>query len=227
MTHMKRSGGSCLANGTKYERHILQLLSETAWNHHPIATPNKTGGATRLHDIVVVVNSRRVAFEVKSKNSFEGGGKTLRPANGTIKIPIGFLGSNKEHTCWEGKVPSFLNGDKSTETWKTEKTLFRAEYRPVSADAVRLYYKEKGTDYIQIQGKGLYHTGDDPLMLGVPAFQCPTRIRIRCKQHSSSTLPGSVQASLVFDRRRLMASPHDLETRLPLCLRRREDEDLG
>lgn len=228
----KRSGRNCLANGVRYETRILQLLSGLTWNQHPIATTSgKTGGASRLNDVVVMINGKRIAFEVKNKNSFEGGGRVLKKDPRTdepLKMPAGMFGNENEHVPWEGRTPCFLKGDKSIETWGAEKTCFRDEYLPAGTDAVRLYYNEKGADYIQVEGKGLYHTGNDTLLLGVPPFQCPTRIRIRCKQHASSTLPSSVQASLVFDRKRLTASSYDLETRLPACLRhRREDEDLG
>lgn len=221
--HVKRSGRNCLANGIRYERRVLLMLSETAWREHPIVTKSRTGGATRLNDIVVVVDGKKVVFEVKNKNSFEGGGRVLKDADGSLTMPIGLLGNEVEYTPWKGRIPSFLRGDKNIERWKVEKPYFRDEYRPVSIDAMRLYYKEKGVDYIQIEGKGLYHTGNDPLVLGVPPFSCFSRIRIRCKQHTSSTLPGSVQASLVFSRKRLVASPYDLES----CLRRRKNEDLG
>lgn len=227
----KRSGRKCLANGVRYENRILQILSGFDWNQHPIIiTSHITGGSSRLNDVVVMVNGRRIAFEVKNKNSFEGGSKVLKKdgTDGSLMLPSGLFGNEDGHVPWGGRTPSFIDGDKSIETWEKEKPFFRAEYRPISMDAVRLYYKQKGSDYIQVEGKGLYHTGDDPLTLGVPLFKCLTKIRIRCKQHTSSTLPSSVQASLVFDRKRLTKSTHDLESRLPPCLRHRwKDENLG
>jgi hypothetical protein len=103
-----------------------------------------------------------------------------------------------DYVPFKGNVPSFVNGDKSFETWVNEKHNFKGEYIPVRDDAVTQYYANKGSKYIYIESKGMYHTGEDPCKFGVPLFLASTRIRIRCKQHGSSSVPGSVMASLVF-----------------------------
>jgi len=51
--------------------------------------------------------------------------------------------------------------------------------------------------------------------LGVPLFKCNTRIRIRCKRHGSTSMPGSVQAALIYTKNSIKLSPFDLQKKLP------------
>lgn len=219
---IKRSGRQCLKNGVNYERHITRILSCLIYkNKYSVIVDTRTGGATKRPDIQYTIGDKRVVLEVKNKNSFEGGGQVMKVRNGILTLPCGSLHSQclpEGYTPWGGKIPSFH----SVEKWQKEKKMFKDEYLPVENDMVSEYYRKKGVDYIQIEGKGLYHTGTDILQFGVPSFECPTRLRIRCKQHSSSPLPGSIQSSFVFRGSKIIPSPYDLSNKLPVSLENKE-----
>jgi hypothetical protein len=160
---------------------------------------DQTAGSTNAHDVVIVHNGQQYGVEVKSKNASEGGQKMFQFRDDRLHLDDEYFTSLiGDYVPFNGKVPSFFKGDKSFETWITEKHLFKGEYIPVGNDAVTMYYSNKGSKYIYIETKGLYHTGEDPCAFGVPLFLANTRVRIRCKQHGKSSVPGSVMASLVF-----------------------------
>jgi hypothetical protein len=151
------------------------------------------------NDVVIVHNGQHYGIEVKSKNASEGGQKMFQFRDDRLHLDDTYFKSLiGDYVPFNGKVPSFFKGDKSIETWIREKHLFKGEYIPVGKTAVTQYYANKGSKYIHIETKGLYHTGEDPCEFGVPLFSADTRIRIRCKQHGKSSVPGSVMASLVF-----------------------------
>lgn len=121
------------------------------------------------------------------------------------------------HTAFEGKIPSFLTGDKTYYTWKLEKDIFQDEYISVDSAAISNYYKAKGSSYIQIEGKGLYHTGNDILELGVPFFEISAQLRVRTSKHidRKTKVPRDVSIALVFKRNQLKKSPFCIETNVP------------
>jgi hypothetical protein len=184
--------------GKKYENVIHDILVHLGETVLPPA------GSTRNPDVPILRGNTRISFEAKSGGATEGGQKNIPLMNGQLEFENKIL--------WEGKVPSFLTGDKTKETWLKEKESFKDIYIPIDdLSIVSKYYKDKGSSYIQVEHKGLYHTGEDLLGLGVPLFEANTRWRIRCKQHTSSKVPGSVMASLVFDRETLKRSNRNLE----------------
>jgi len=182
--------------GKKYENVIRDILEGFGEKVLPIA------GSSRRPDVTIVRGDSRISFEVKSGTTEEGGQKIIKPVNGHLE----FL----NEILWEGKLPSFLTGDKSEETWQKEKETFKDIYRDDDPTLVSKYYKEKGSSYIQIEHMGLYHTGEDPLRLGVPFFEANTKIRIRCKIHRKKS-PTSVMAVINFDRKSLKKSNKNLE----------------
>jgi hypothetical protein len=184
--------------GKKYENVIHDILVHLGETVLPPA------GSTRNPDVPILRGNTRISFEAKSGGATEGGQRTIPLVNGHLEF-------NNE-ILWEGKVPSFLTGDKTKDTWLTEKHNFETKYIPIEdRSVIASYYKNKGSSYIQVEHKGLYHTGEDPLGLGVPLFEADTRWRVRCKQHTGSSVPGSVMASLVFDRETLKRSNRNLE----------------
>jgi hypothetical protein len=116
---------------------------------------------------------------------------------------------------WSGFVPSCMKGDKSDATWFAEKHLVEDIKKPVPSSVVADYYRAKGTQYIQIEGKGLYHTGSDVLSWGVPKFEPACKVRIRMKQHNGGHVPQDCQASFNYAQKTLPPSPYDLMERLP------------
>lgn len=195
----RKSGMSFAAKqGKKYENVIRDILEGFGEKVLP------TAGSSGRPDVTIVRGDSRVSFEAKSGNASEAGQQKIPLVNGHLEF--------KNEIMWEGRVPAFLKGDKTKETWLAEKMNFGTKYVPIEdRSIVSKYYKDKGSAYIQVQHKGLYHTGEDILNLGVPLFEADTKWRVRCKQHTGSSVPGSVMASLVFDRDSLKKSNKNLE----------------
>lgn len=206
-----------LHSGVSYENKILNILCRLLYAGSPICNIGKTGGSTTNPDLQLIINNNKINIEIKNNGGFEGGGKSMKIINNKLMCPKGTLHYDilGETIPWSGRIPSFMKGDKTIHTWKIEKSSFRDEYHRISSDVISSYYKSKGVHYIQIEGKGLYHTGNDILSLGVPLFECRSRIRIRCKQHRSTSMPSSVQAVFKFDRISLHKSNYDIENKLP------------
>ena len=214
----KSRGGASLKKGTAYEDVIRELLAKYTYNELVIDVAGKTAGAGHGQDVQFIVADITVNVECKDKGAFEGGGKTYKNVENTLVFPEECLHKTllEGYIPFGGRVPSFLKGDKTLATWETEKTMFKDEHTNVPDTTVADYYRSKGIHYIQFEKKGLYTTGYDILELGVPLFKCETRIRIRCKRHGSSTMPGSVQAAFVYTKKSIIPSPVDFQKKLPI-----------
>jgi hypothetical protein len=176
-----------------------EIRVRDAFRQRGIETLDQTAGSTSAHDVTLVVDKQLYGVEVKSKNASEGGQKMFRVRDDHLVMEDEYFASLiGDHVPFRGRVPSFLRGDTSQDTWMNEKQHFKGEYIPVGNDAVTRYYANKGSKYIYIESKGLFHTGEDPCQFGVPEFRGETRVRIRCKQHGKSPVPGSIMASLVY-----------------------------
>jgi hypothetical protein len=222
MLQLPKRGASCLRNGIAYEKRVYDSLSSHTYNGNPIHVFASTAGATGESDIRFSIDGTFYSMEVKDKKAFEGGQKRMVPGEGGLRIPEECL--HKEclgsYTPFQGNVPSFLKGDRRPEQWAAEKHLFADEYIPVDNHKVTEYYRRKGESYIQVEDKGLYHLGLDPLQLGVPEFGCETKLRIRCKCHSSNPMVRSIMTSFYYDKKTLIQSPYDLVTNPPPAFRR-------
>jgi hypothetical protein len=176
--------------------------------------------------------TRIIGLEIKTCGAVEAGQRSFKltterdPRQRRLVIPDN--AQNQIHRyCipfgfqpFKGRVPSFMLGDRSLKTWRAEKRHFRSEYIAIpETDVIARYYRRKGSDYIQIENLGLFHTGSDPCGFGVPLFACAIRMRVRCKQHGSISVPSSVLAALeIVDRAKLAPSPYCLESRPPPAL---------
>lgn len=213
-----------VASGIEFEKKVAHIVSRLLYLNHPlhVETTAKTG---HLPDIRFSVNGYTVGIEVKRRNAFEGGGKAFTFTNGTLVMNDPFFKTflPEGYMPFNGRIPKFKltpkSDPESLEEWLKEKSEFCDEKIEVSSETtVSNYYLKQGSNYILIEGKGLYHTGIDILDLGVPFFKCKCSIRVRCKQHHSTSLPGSIQASINYLKKSIIASPYDLETRLPAKL---------
>ncbi len=187
----------------------------------------KTAGAGHGDDVVFSWKGRDIGIEAKNLGTQEGGQRAFALIEGKLQIPD--LPKNAVHRAmlagyktdflpYNGQIPSFKRGDLTSETWLREKEKFKDQYFDCDPKAISDYYRTKGSAYIQVEGKGLYHTGVDPCGFGVPFFECPTRIRIRCKVHHGK-VPTSVTAALNYNKKKLRASPFCLiRGPLPSCL---------
>jgi len=185
--------------GKRYEDAVRACLLRAG-----LQVPETAGSSNRPDVTVVLPGGGRVCIELKNRRACEGGQRSLKVSGDHLEIDGEIL--------WEGKVPAFLCGDTSVDKWQAEKASFKGRYFPRDVHAVGTFYREKGSAYIQVQGKGLYHTGEDPLGLGVPRFAADTKLRVRCKQFGRTSIPSAVMTSLVFARKTLAPSTLDLET---------------
>lgn len=212
---MIRRGGNAFRAGMEFEGGLLETLKRTydIENGDCLCAFDAVGaGAEEGIDVPFRFRGGAYGLEAKTLNASEGGQRKFNLKDGVLELPNddrtrihrALLPPN--FTLWEGRVPSFLRGDRTQETWDREAASFRDVYINADANAVANFYKEKGTHYIQIEGKGLYHTGEDPCNFGVPLFSCITRLRIRCKRHHGS-VPGTVMAALNYNKNTLPNTP--------------------
>lgn len=187
-------------SGMRFETKVKLIFTRFGFN-----VMDNTGGSKKGPDVSILHNSKHVTFECKTKNSFEGGGKCMNVVDDKLTTgPETFFNNIlNDFVPWGGKIPSFKNGDKSFERWMNERHVFRDEYVTIPPDSVSQYYYMNNVNYMIIEKKGIYHTGKDPMGIGCPLFTCDCKMRIRCKRHSSSSMPTSVQMSLVFNTKKL------------------------
>jgi hypothetical protein len=201
--------------GMEFEGGLLEIMKRTYDIENGdclCAFDAVSAGAEESIDITFHFRGDSYGLEAKTLNASEGGQRKFYLKEGVLELP------NDDRTrihrallppdfkLWEGRVPSFVKGDRTQETWNKEAASFRDVYVNADNTAVAKFYKEKGTHYIQIEGKGLYHTGEDPCNFGVPLFSCSTRLRIRCKRHKGS-IPGTVMAALNYNKNTLPKTP--------------------
>jgi hypothetical protein len=151
-------------------------------------------GAGDGTDVPTTWTSLAVGWECKRRNAFEAGsrkmtlvdGRLVLPEDGLHKILLGDV------VPFEGALPTFLT--ECVQSWTPEEAArFRDIRLPVDSGAAAQYYAAKGTHYIVVEGRGVYHTGEDILGLGVPMFLCPLTLRIRTSKHKRK-LPDGTRA---------------------------------
>lgn len=204
--------------GHAYELLVSERLSKLMINNCPLQVFPATAGATTENDVRFQIFDKTIGIECKTKGGFEGGGtkfelvddELIIQKEGILKSLLG------NYSPYDGKIPSFMRGDKSYDTWKVEKEMFSDVYVNVPPYSVAEYYRLKGSSYIQVEGKGLYHTGIDVLELGVPLFEVETKMRMRTSKHINrkTGVPTDVTIALVFNRRTLPVTPICLVTRV-------------
>ena len=216
---MSSKGKKATVKGKSYEEKIAKQLSELTYDKKTILVGDTTAGScSSKNDISFRIekeSSPLFYIECKNKGSFEGGGKRFKVVDNKLIIPEECMHKSLlgDHIPFKGEIPNFLKGDKTMKSWKEEKDNFKDEYVRIASDTINEYYQKRGVHYIQIENFGLYHTKEDTLKLGTIKFEVSTKIRIRCKQHGSGSMPSSVQASFVFSRKGLNESPVDLSVK--------------
>jgi hypothetical protein len=216
-------GGNSLRAGRLYEAIINNLLKNKRINNVKLVVNEFTAGAGKGKDIVFKCGDLELSIEVKNGGAFEGGGKTLKHNGHSwvindecfLKDIVGAANP------YGGIIPECF-ATKSLSTWNKEKSRFGDVYISKHNTIISEYYRAKGCNYIQIKGKGLYHTGSDPLNLGVPFFSVSTMLRIRVTKHKKKGVPTDVTAALVFKRKDLVKSTYCLETKLPPIMQEEE-----
>jgi hypothetical protein len=128
-------------------------------------------------------------------------------------------------SLFNGKLPPFMERTMTHPEWvaiKSEDTDFKDHYIPdIPSTTIADLYKKKGCSYLQVDSKGLYHTGEDRCHFGVPLFELPQRLRIRIKIHGTNPFKASVTvAAQPVNLATLVPSPFSLDSleRLPASL---------
>jgi hypothetical protein len=207
-------GKNCLKNGVQYEKTCLDVLNRLLYNNIPIKA-NNTAGSKNEVDIVCTVGEQVFGVEIKNKGAFEGGSKKLVETERGMGIKDECIHKYVigDNTLYNGRMFS-----------KNEIDHFKTDlYIDALPRTISEYYFKKGSQYIQIEKLGLYHTGEDLLNLGVPLFTCEnTRLRIRSTKHRYT----DITAALQFDRKKIVQSPYSIDGtgELPPSLKITESE---
>jgi hypothetical protein len=221
----KSRGANSFKSGNEYEQKCHSILQSITYRGEKL-TVKPAAGATHDCDVICLVpvsgNIIPVGFEVKNLGAFEGGAKKLysTPTGMTILeegIHKSIIGDRQ---LYGGAILPWYQNKKTLEDWKAVEHIFKPDiYIETSHDSVANYYRKKGTYYIQIEGKGLYHTGEDILELGVPMLTSVVKMRIRSSKHIKNGIPMDITAALQFNRRTIGKSPYSLEGgQLPPCM---------
>jgi hypothetical protein len=222
------------ANGGAYERLVHSVIHKCTYQGERFCTQTVEelggSGAGQDHQCARGVNVESKKYPnpdwtqiVLTHNGTSwtcGKGKKLHPA-----VREEFSRVVGQMDIWGGKVPSFIQSPVTHERWLQEKSDFQDVYIPCESTQIASFYRKKGSAYIQVAGgKGLYHTGEDPLSLGVPFFECPQQIRIRVKIHGTKNKAGNANLSVTAACQPVsdisLVSPYSLDnsSRLPPSL---------
>lgn len=198
-------GGAPHRSGTNYEKLCFDVLKTFEPKGVKVSLG---GGASHTPDLRLEYKGKSVNIEVKTSPQADFGQRSMTLVGettdgyGVLKFRAVpecsvHIRELKDFQPFGGLVPPFMERRISVDEWRRVKADFKDEFVPLSPTAISRYYSEVANcSYVQIKNFGLYHTGEDPLELGVPALLCPrATMRIRCKQHGSTSLPSSVTAA--------------------------------
>lgn len=196
-------GGQSLHSGKAWEVQLATRLTTLHFNGEPVHVGATAGGGHGI-DIPTTIGGIPIGFEAGT-NKFEGGGCTLRLVDRVLVVPEShpllrtLMGT---HRPW-GVAPSL-------------EAKCPEDHFPVPSDSVARYYSEKGCHYFSLAKKGLYHTGNDVLNLGVPFLDLPgTYLRSRVTKHMKNGKPTDYTTALVFPLAKLAPSPYSFFGTLP------------
>lgn len=213
-TACTKKGAQCSVKGKAYEIEIAEVCRRFRSPHMDILFNTQKdaelGGCCANNDIELNWKTERdVGVEVKRLTPDWMQMKLFKDASGNwvggeaIKIPKEsraiFNTILQSSGLFHGKTPAFLERKITYGEWKDMKKTdpdFKDHYIVCPEDTIARLYRAKGCQYIQIYGKGLYHTGVDICGFGVPFFTCEQRIRIRCKVHKESDTHGFASLSV-------------------------------
>lgn len=212
-------------SGNAYEKVLASVLRTLRFRECPIIVWGTAGSDKGAADIDAFICDGPFKIEAKTKKAFEFGSKKFQFKNGRFELPDHPLFRAffpPDFQPYNGFVPTFLRGDPSQETLKRDRLEQKEKGNPLEVrfavdDSLLAakYYAAKGVNYVQIEGRGLYHTGFDEYNIGLPILEMQMQVRFRCKTHKSNA-NHSVQAQLNCIRPP-PRSPYDLTdpTRLP------------
>ncbi len=208
-------GSKSFLNGKRYQTSVFAKCCQLVFQEQRCSAI-EVEGAKPGTDVTLSYGSVSHGIETKVSGAFEGGGVKVYFEGGRYIIHGEcihkyILGD----TSLYGNIAlPWYQGKRTEHDWEQVKDQFPDFYIHAPSTAVSEYYKTAGSSYIQIENHGLYHTGEDPMQLGVPFFDCPTRLRIRVSKHKKKGIPTDVTAALVYTKP--PKSPFSLDGTLPL-----------
>ncbi len=100
---------------------------------------------------------------------------------------------------FNNQKPMFFDNKITYKQWINSSDIsnFEPQFFGCDDNTISQLYFLKGCNYIQISGKGLYHTGIDVCNFGVPYFKCPQKLMIKVKVHKKKNNKGFLEASVI------------------------------
>ena len=208
----------CLHNGMAYEAQISNTLKRLQYMNQPILV-GQTAGSKGVCDIPIKIGNIKTGIEAKNLGAFEGGCKKLYPTADGMQITEDCIHKTiiDNRQLYGGAILPWNAGKRTPADWAEAEHIFKPDiYIDAPRQSIAEYYELKGANYIQVEGFGLYHTGNDVLGMGVPKFECDVKLRIRSTKHIKDRIPTDITAGLQFNRKTLQKSPFCLDTKLPI-----------
>lgn len=225
----KSRGKTSFKNGKRYQTNICDRLNHITIDG-TLGVATEVKGADSGPDISYKIKDIIVGVEVKNKGGFEGGSSKMEYSEElkTLHFPHSklhqrYLGGK---TIYGGRNLPWYKGERTQQSYNSVSHVFDVEIRiELPETAMSEYYNNSGVHYIQIEGYGLYHTGNDILKLGVPFFKCEQRMRIRTSKHkkplaSGASIPSDVVGDINYIKKTLIRSEYDLNDNLPSSMKR-------
>jgi len=216
--------GSPSFNGTKYEIYIHRVvtcckLGQTPFNTQPesdlggsSSRPDMRCNHIETNDIGIeaknTLRAEYIQLDIHLENDVWLGPKRTKKSHPETVVNRYLKEVNRkvsEGSLFYGDPPPFpFETREAFDVWETQFLEKQANHglKPLKnyiwtlddKDFILKNYSEKGNQYIQINGYGLYHLGTDPCGFGVPRFEPGvTELRIRCKRRGE---PGCIPNSL-------------------------------
>lgn len=209
---------TCLHSGMEYEKRISNIIKNLKYNDTRIHVGETAGARNDCIDIPIQIGNIKSGIEAKNLGAFEGGSKKLYPTQCGMRIQEECIHKNiiGSRVLYDGAILPWNDGKKTAEDWTAVEHIFKPDiYIDAPCESIAEYYERKGANYIQVEGYGLYHTGNDIFSLGVPKFECDVKLRIRSTKHIKNGIPTDITAGLQFNRKTLKKSTYCLESALP------------
>ncbi|AUT19121.1 hypothetical protein DSLPV1_150 [Dishui lake phycodnavirus 1] len=186
-----RNGSESSRSGRNYEQKCFENVQDTC---------KLEGHSRKGNDI----RCRYGDIEIKKAMTPDWGQEKLKFQNGRWTGTFPHLDKVRIP-----KLPPNLTRHKLAKL-KEANALFRDQYIDVDDDSIQKYYRSKGNAYIQVEGYGLYHLGEDPAGIGVPEFKVRQRMRVRVKTHTKTSFSVTCAFQPV-NIRELTPSPYSLD----------------
>ena len=217
-TTITSRGASSFKSGKAYQSTICQRINSIG------VKTVEVEGAKSGADIIVFINGQPIGIETKKKRAFEGGSCKMNYNNSTSRLEF------RENTIhnkilgdtvvYDGQNLPYYQDKKTLADWKEKEEVFSNDvYIPIEDSTVSSYYLQTGVYYIQIEGKGLYHTGVDILDIGVPYFKCKQTLRIRTSKHIKKGVHTDVVGDINYDKKSLVESTYSLDDDVSFILK--------